>query len=191
MDLLLGQKVLHGANEVATESLHGVIGVYFSAHWCGPCRNFTPQFRKVYERAKLKRRAFEVVFVSSDHDERSFKEYFATMPWHAIPFADRARQQQLSSLFQVRGIPFLGLLDSKGQVLDLNARSKVMEPGFITTLPRSIDLKATELPESCGPVAILLRHRGQEYEIECEPSCLACLARMSCFNTLQIRFLIL
>ncbi|CAK9017172.1 unnamed protein product [Durusdinium trenchii] len=170
MELLLGQKVLHGGNEVATGSLHGVIGVYFSAHWCGPCRSFTPQFRKVYERAKLKGKAFEVVFVSSDHDENSFKEYFSTMPWHAVPFADRSRQQQLSSLFQVRGIPFLGLLDAKGQVLDWNARSKVMEPGFISTLPRSVDLKAVELPQPCGPVAILIRYFGKEFEIECEPS---------------------
>ena len=170
MELLLGQKVLHGGNEVATGSLHGVIGVYFSAHWCGPCRSFTPQFQKVYERAKLKGKAFEVVFVSSDHDENSFKEYFSTMPWHAVPFADRSRQQQLSSLFQVRGIPFLGLLDAKGQVLDWNARSKVMEPGFISTLPRSVDLKAVELPQPCGPVAILIRYFGKEFEIECEPS---------------------
>eukprot|EP00913_Durusdinium_trenchii_P002369 g2187.t1 len=45
-----------------------------------------------------------------------------------------------------------------------------MEPGFISTLPRSVDLKAVELPQPCGPVAILIRYFGKEFEIECEPS---------------------
>jgi nucleoredoxin len=26
------------------------IGLYFSAHWCGPCRQFTPQLVKMYEK---------------------------------------------------------------------------------------------------------------------------------------------
>ena len=172
MDVVLGPKLLHGNAEVETSELRGVVGVYFSAHWCGPCRNFTPQFRKVYERAKANGKVFDVVFVSSDRDEGSFREYFATMPWHAVPFADRQKQQQLSMLFQVRGIPALGLLDaSTGQVLDMNARSKVMEPGFISTLPRRIDL--LPLPEPPGTVPILIRHLGKEWEIECEPSHLA------------------
>ena len=25
-----------------------VVAVYFSAHWCGPCRNFTPQLSALY-----------------------------------------------------------------------------------------------------------------------------------------------
>lgn len=171
LGLLIGPRLLKGGTEVKTSTLRGIVGVYFSAHWCGPCRSFTPQFRKVYERAKSKGRAFEVVFMSSDHDEQSFKEYFATMPWHAIPYEQRARYQHLNALFQIRGIPALVLLDAHtGGVLDTNARSRVMAPNFVSTLPRSIDLDAACLPEVGSGIPILVRYRGKEFELECEPS---------------------
>lgn len=77
--------------EVKVESLCGkdsVIGIYFSAHWCPPCRGFTPQLIEFYKNEKLKKNSakFEVIFVSWDRDEASFKEYFSTMPWLALPF---------------------------------------------------------------------------------------------------------
>eukprot|EP00438_Fugacium_kawagutii_P025791 Skav209816 [mRNA] locus=scaffold2424:39234:39956:+ [translate_table: standard] len=174
MDLLIGEK-LHrndgdGLSEVNTLTLRGIVVLYFSAHWCGPCRSFTPQLRKFYERAKSDGRAVEVVFISSDHDEKSFKEYFATMPWHAIPYADRGRQKHMAALCQIRGIPGVALLDAQtGGLLDLNARSKVMQPGFISTLPRLIDLEAALMPEPSSGTPILIRYQGKEFELECEP----------------------
>ena len=35
---------------------------------------------------------FDIVFVSSDRDEKSWKEYFAEMPWKALDFADRDKK---------------------------------------------------------------------------------------------------
>ena len=39
------------AGSVSTvEALAGkVVAIYFSAHWCGPCRNFTPQLASLYQ----------------------------------------------------------------------------------------------------------------------------------------------
>jgi len=34
--------------------------VYFSAHWCPPCRQFTPQLARFYQQAKQAGRKFEV-----------------------------------------------------------------------------------------------------------------------------------
>jgi nucleoredoxin len=42
--------------------------LYFSAHWCGPCKSFTPTFAKEYEKLKSDGKNVEVVFVSSDKD---------------------------------------------------------------------------------------------------------------------------
>ena len=57
------------------------VGIYFSAHWCPPCRNFTPVLAQFYEEVNKDGKKLEIIFVTSDRDEASFKEYFALMPW--------------------------------------------------------------------------------------------------------------
>lgn len=68
-----------------------VIGLYFSAHWCPPCRAFTPKLADWYNKLKGGEigEKFEIVFLSSDRDEKSFNEYFAEMPWHAVSYSNR------------------------------------------------------------------------------------------------------
>ena len=80
--------------EVPVGSLDGegkVLGLYFSAHWCPPCRGFTPKLAEWYTKlttGPLKDK-FEIVFVSSDRDEDSFDSYFDEMPWLALPYSAR------------------------------------------------------------------------------------------------------
>ena len=50
--------------------------IYFSAHWCPPCRGFTPKLCEFYTNFKKVNSDFELVFVSSDRDEAAFKEYY-------------------------------------------------------------------------------------------------------------------
>ena len=69
-----------------------IICLYFSAHWCGPCRKFTPALSDFYKEINSESKQIEVIFCSSDQDQNQFKEYFGTMPWIAIPFDDDARE---------------------------------------------------------------------------------------------------
>ena len=46
-----------------------VLGLYFSAHWCPPCRGFTPKLAEWYKAVKETLPDFEIVFASSDRDE--------------------------------------------------------------------------------------------------------------------------
>ena len=55
------------------------IGLYFSAHWCPPCRGFTPSLVDAYKK-DLKAKGLEIIFVSSDRDQKSFMEYYGEMP---------------------------------------------------------------------------------------------------------------
>lgn len=103
--------------QVKVDSLEGKkLGLYFSASWCGPCRQFTPSFVEVYNELSPKG-GFEVIFVSADEDEESFKDYFSKMPWLAIPFSDKGKRDHLDGLFEVQGIPHLVLIDEDGKVV--------------------------------------------------------------------------
>jgi len=97
--------------------------VYFSAHWCPPCRRFTPMLAETYK--KYGNGDIEVVFVSGDRDQGSFDEYFAEMPWTAVPFTDREQEQKLSKKFNIQGIPTLIVLNGEGQLVTEDGRSAV------------------------------------------------------------------
>merc|ERR1712061_284651 len=68
----------------------------------------------------------EIVFVSSDRDEGSFKAYFGEMPWLALPFENRSVKEQLSKKFGVRGIPSLVLLDKDRSTITTEGRGAIM-----------------------------------------------------------------
>ena len=59
-------------------------GLYFSAHWCPPCRLFTPILIDFYNKINEKEKKFEIIFISSDQSSQQFDEYYNTMPWAAV-----------------------------------------------------------------------------------------------------------
>jgi|UniRef100_K3WGP7 nucleoredoxin len=127
---LLGEQVrTKDGNKPTAEALAGkkVVGLYFSAHWCPPCRGFTPFLSATYEDMVEEHSEFELVFVSADRDTPSFEEYFAEMPFKALPFENRAQQQALSRKFGVTGIPMLIFLNDKGEVITMDGRMLVAE----------------------------------------------------------------
>mmetsp|Transcript_53925 Transcript_53925/g.101086 ORF Transcript_53925/g.101086 Transcript_53925/m.101086 type:complete len:442 (-) Transcript_53925:65-1390(-) len=126
---LLGEKLLSAGGEVDTATAFEgkkAVGLYFSAHWCPPCRGFTPKLAEAYKN-HLKEKGLEVVFISSDRDEASFKEYFGEMPWLALPYSERKKKEDLSKKFKVSGIPtFIIMNVENGSVITSDGRSAVM-----------------------------------------------------------------
>lgn len=117
------------------------IGIYFSAHWCGPCRAFTPELAAWY-RGHAAALDLEIVFASSDRSERDFNAYLSEMPWRAIPFtsAGNTAKSQLSSLFKVRGIPTLVFVNPAGEVITEDGRSAVSsDPEGFPWPPKAVD----------------------------------------------------
>ena len=140
---ILGSKLISQKGEtISTDSLAGknkVLALYFSAHWCPPCRGFTPVLKEFYENVKSSENGnnFDIVFVSSDREESQFDEYFGEMPWKALPYAERDlkvstnciqslkyfedilvmllyfEKAKVSKKFKVSGIPTLVFLDAE------------------------------------------------------------------------------
>jgi len=103
------------------------LGLYFSAHWCPPCRGFTPVLKQFYTDYKAKDPNFEIIFVSSDREEKGMLDYFKEDhgDYLALPYSKRKEKEELSSMFGVEGIPTFVVVGADGQVLNTNARGKV------------------------------------------------------------------
>jgi nucleoredoxin len=113
--------------EVDPSSLKGkTVGLYFSAHWCPPCRAFTPSLVKF--RDKHAEEDFEIVFVSLDHSAGEKATYIRemNMKWLTVPGAGSNEARALAERFQVNGIPMLVILAPDGSVVTPNGREDVM-----------------------------------------------------------------
>ena len=105
-----------------------LIGVYFSAHWCGPCRAFTPKLAQFYKNVNKDEKKVEIIFNSADQDLKSFNEYFSTMPWIATPF-DSESKSKIDDACGINSIPQLIIFDNKGNIIDDNGRRTVETQG--------------------------------------------------------------
>jgi len=161
---LLGTSLKSKAGDVETATaLKGkaVVALYFSAHWCPPCRGFTPVLADKYKALVGDGKAFEVVFVSSDKDEASFDEYYAEQPWLALPFGSRDVKAALSKKYKVSGIPSLVLLDGDGAIITKDGRSAVMEGDFPFTPPTFWDCLGDEFLMQDGDAAEVSQLKGE------------------------------
>ena len=125
-----GDKLMkQGGQEVSTvdalmDKTH--LALYFGGSWCPYCPPFSHQLKAFYEQYKVADPKLEVIFVSSDRDADSAKEYFAEHQgdWLMMPF-DGEKQASLSEMCEVRRIPSFATLTVEGTVLNTEARGVV------------------------------------------------------------------
>jgi nucleoredoxin len=95
-----------------------LIALYFSAHWCAPCRKFTPQLVEYYNRVAAQHPEFEIIFFSLDKSESAMEAYMreTNMPWPAIDY-QKLKEKELLKKNAGDGIPSLVLVDQTGKLL--------------------------------------------------------------------------
>lgn len=110
----------------STLSSNKIVGIYFSAHWCPPCRGFTPVLAEAYKELVAQGKPIQIVFVSSDRDQGQFDGYYNDMPWLALPFNERDAKTALCEKYGVSGIPCLVLLDAAtGELKTKDGRAEI------------------------------------------------------------------
>ncbi|XP_038061963.1 nucleoredoxin-like [Patiria miniata] len=122
-EVIAGKLLKQGDEVQAEKELKGkIVGIYFSAHWCPPCKAFTRVLTDMYRRLQASKMEFEFVFCSTDRTKDAFESYYSNMPWLALPYND-PRCNELSKMFTISGIPSLVLLDETGKVITLEGRA--------------------------------------------------------------------
>lgn len=103
--------------------------VYFADFGSPPCRKFTPHLTEWYNKHK-KEKKFDILFVSNDSEEPSFKLASETVPWMSLAFTAEQANVALAKLFDVEGIPTLGLIkldvDGVPKITNMSILRKVM-----------------------------------------------------------------
>lgn len=95
-----------------------LIGLYFSALWCGPCRKFTPNLVAYYNKVAAAHPEFEIVFVSNDKSASAMEKYMRDdqMPWPALSF-DKVAGNAAITKYAGSSIPCLVVVDENGKVI--------------------------------------------------------------------------
>lgn len=112
-----------------------LVALYFSAHWCGPCRKFTPSLVDFYNRVAATHPEFEIVFVSSDKSASAMQTYMqeTNMPWPALDYGKVAAKTDITK-YAGSGIPCLVLVDASGKVIsDSFAGKEYLGPQKVLT----------------------------------------------------------
>merc|ERR1711976_24417 len=132
MDSLAGVtlKKADGSTVPAETALNGkeVVCFYFSAHWCPPCRAFTPVLKDFYQEVSAE--GVEIIFVSSDQSEADMISYMKEShgDWYALDHGSEPANK-LKEKYGISGIPSLIVVKKDGTIITKDGRSDVQGKG--------------------------------------------------------------
>lgn len=133
LEALLGPKLLIDVktSQKTSKLLNKpLVGLYFSASWCPPCKAFSPILKTFYQANKEN---IDIVFVSSDRSLEEFEAYYQTMPsWYAIPADAKAAEikNDVATRLKIQGIPTLVILNAQGLFVTNRARQQVTNTSY-------------------------------------------------------------
>ncbi|RXM90840.1 Nucleoredoxin [Acipenser ruthenus] len=96
---LLGERLVNSEKaEVDVQSLGSklsLVGLYFGCSLNGPCKQFNASLSEFYNKFKKSsenRDKLEIVFISSDQDQKLWQEFLQEMQWPALPFKEKHKK---------------------------------------------------------------------------------------------------
>lgn len=106
------------------------VGLYFSLSSYGPSLEFTLTLVDVYEKLRANGENFEIVMISLDGDEESFKKSCEGVPWLALPSKDKMCKK-LARYFELSELPTLVIIGPDGKTIHDNVAEAIAEHGVL------------------------------------------------------------
>lgn len=119
-------------------SLNQSLGKYtllsFWASWCNPCKREFPKLKSLY--AQFHNRGFEVVKVSLDHQQQSWKNVIMQedLHWKNL-IAENGWNSHVVSLYGLKQLPSNFLLNQQGEIVATNLSTDTLEQHLNRLLP--------------------------------------------------------
>jgi len=92
---------------------HKLKMLYFAANYDFMGSFFTPQLISMYKEMNSHEQGLEIIFVSKDKDEATFKNHWSRMPWIAVDFNDPGREK-LFEKYEIKLLPTMILVNNDG-----------------------------------------------------------------------------
>lgn len=124
-----GATVTNKGGQAVDLSQFELVGYYFSASWCPPCRGFTPILDAAYKEMLNNNCQIELVLVSSDQDPTAAAEYYKKMSFCMLDFNNSQKKSFLSQKYSVSGIPCLVIVHKSGKVASMTGVQDVRQMG--------------------------------------------------------------
>ena len=144
MEMLGKATYVEHTPEQAMAQLKGkkIIGLYFTAKWCAPCRQFSPKLVKFRNEHKDD---FQFVMMSWDKSLKDEQAYLAMdkMEVPAVRFDDELIKE-VGNRFRVDGVPTLLIFDGEGKFITGNGQEHLrlaIAPGDLAALGDSAGVK--------------------------------------------------
>ena len=88
------------------KSLPIIYGLFFSAHWCPQSESITSEIKNFYHSVNSSTPQFEIFFLSSDIDKKSYEKSIKSMPWYSFAY-NSSEISNLENELNIYSIPRL------------------------------------------------------------------------------------
>ena len=129
--VFFGKKFINCKHEeVSSEAILNckLISLYFTAQWCSPCTIFSKELIKLYEETNQGQKLLEIIHISFDKNESSFKADIADKPWVFIPYNDPFIKEIINRL-KIYYVPLFLLVDRDLNIISDKCRKELIDEG--------------------------------------------------------------
>lgn len=128
-----------------------IVGLYFSASWCPPCQQFTPQLINFYKKYHQQHN-FKIVLIPFKEDqEEEYQDYLHQMPWASLSPKKETLIDSLIKKYRCASVPRIVFINQEGKVIkeiiEFRDRNQIINHSSSFSLFSNLKTSKKKLPK--------------------------------------------